>query len=71
MRKVEKQLRERNKRQQEMIEKIEADREKYRSFWKGKLKWFIELQGAGKSPSMPWLIEDMARFFNSVDNFYW
>lgn len=71
MRAVEKRLRERVKALENELAEVKDDREQYRGYWIGKMKWFLELHGNGKSPSLPWLIEDLAKLFNRVERFYW
>lgn len=46
------------------------DRNRYRRYFQGKFKWFLELHGGGKTPSMEWLIKDMAKFGNEVERFW-
>jgi hypothetical protein len=64
-------LREKVKKLEADLEKIKSDREKFRDYFTGKLKWFVELHGENKAPSMAWLIQDMGRLMNRVENWYW
>lgn len=66
-----KELRERIRELEINLNEIEADREKYRSHFKKRLKWFLQLLGEGKSPSMTWIVEDEAKFWNNVKPFWW
>lgn len=51
--------------------KVEIDRDKYRDWIKFKFNWFVDIHAEGKTPTMPWLIKDMTKLFNSVQPFYW
>ena len=42
-----------------------------RAYFSSKLKWFIELNGKGQSPSLTYLIEDLAKLFNKIKRFDW
>lgn len=71
MRKVEKRLRERIKALEVELEKIKAERQQYRQYFIGKLRWFLELHGKGQSPDMSSLIQDFAHFMTTVESFWW
>ena len=53
------------------LAETEEDRRKFREYFSGKLKWFVELYGSQKVPSMDALIQDMVKFFQRVKWFYW
>lgn len=71
MRKIEKRLRDRIKSLEKELSEVEEDRTKYRVYYTRKFRWFIELQGKGTTPSMAWIIEDFAKFFQTVKWFNW
>lgn len=47
------------------------DRNKFRDYFVNKFKWFVELNGTEKTPNMTWLVQDMGRFLNKVNDWYW
>ena len=53
------------------LEKLREDRNEFRDYFSGKLKWFVSLHGEGKHPSTSYLIEDMAKLMNRVERWYW
>jgi molecular chaperone GrpE (heat shock protein) len=55
----------------ERVEKVNEDRERYRNWFTGKLKWFLQLLGENKTPEMKFLIEDMSKLLSKCDRFYW
>lgn len=63
MRAIERRLRDRIRQLEDELKEAEADRQKFRTYWAGNMKWFIEMHGEGKHPTMSWLIEDMAKFW--------
>ncbi len=71
MRAVEKRLREKVRELESELTTVKADREKFRKYWAHKFRWFIELQGKSSTPNMPYMIEDMAKFFQDVQWWYW
>ena len=71
MRVVEKRLRERIKALEKELAEVKADREIFRSYFANNLKWFIELLGNQKSPSVSFLVTDTAKFLNRVQRWHW
>lgn len=71
MRAVEKRLRLRVKGLEADLEEVRQDREKFRTYFSNKLKWFIEIHGKGNNASSAFMIEDMAKFLSKVKWFYW
>lgn len=50
---------------------LSGDLAKFRAWAGAKMKWWLDLHGQGKSPSLPWLIEDTAKLFQRVKRFDW
>jgi hypothetical protein len=71
MRAVEKRLRERVKELEAELNKVKEDREKFRAYWVRVMKWMIQLQGKGETPSVSWFIEDLSKLLNRVSQWYW
>ena len=68
---VERRLRERIKALEEQKKKLEEERSKFRDHFANRFRWWIKLLGEGKTPSLPWVIEDDAKMMNSVTWWYW
>lgn len=66
-----KQLKEKIKRLEKEKDEILQDRVKFRNHFQKRLQWWIRLLGENKTPEMKWLIEDEAKFLNSVEHWYW
>lgn len=66
MRAIEKRLRERIKNLEQENDKLQKDRNKFRSHFERRFKWWIELLGKQSSPNLPWLIEDDAKFLKDI-----
>lgn len=66
-----KSLKEKIKRLEKEKEEILQDRVKFRNHFKSRLQWWIKLLGEQKHPEMKWLIEDEAKFLNTVEQWYW
>jgi hypothetical protein len=64
MRAVEKRLRER-------VKELEAELNKVKEDWVRVMKWMIQLQGKGETPSVSWFIEDLSKLLNRVSQWYW
>lgn len=75
MRKVERQLRARLKNAESLLEEtrreLEEDREKFRTHFSERFRWWIKLVGEGKSTSAAWLIEADAKFLTTVQRWFW
>jgi len=71
MRKIERQLRERLKASDARVAKLESDREKFRTHFANRFRWWIELVGEGKNASAKWLIESDAKFLTEVERWFW
>ena len=54
-----------------MWDETSADLNILRGYFASKLKWFIELNGKGQTPSLTYLIEDLAKLFNKIKRFDW
>lgn len=66
-----KQLKEKIKRLEKEKDEILQDRVKFRNHFQKRLQWWIRLLGENKIPEMKWLIEDEAKFLNSVEHWHW
>lgn len=66
-----KELKEEIKELKNIIKKLEDDRSKFREYFIRKLKWFIILHGKNETPSTDYLINDMSKFLNSVERWWW
>ena len=55
----------------EKIDQLENERRQYRGHAVRRLKWWIELHGKGATPNLAWLIEQDAKFLQTVSNFTW
>lgn len=64
-------LRERLKELEQELNEIKADREKYRTHFITRFRWWIELLGEKKSPSLTSLIESDAKILNGTKPFWW
>jgi hypothetical protein len=71
VRKIERRLRDRIKFLEDQNKKLEDERDKHRIYWQGKMRWFLELLAEQKTPSMIWLVEDMAKHFQRCGKWYW
>lgn len=71
MRKIERQLRERIKDLTGTNEELSRELEVYRQHFSSRLRWWIKLLGEGKTPSLPWLIENDAKVLHSVKSWWW
>lgn len=50
---------------------LEADRQKFREHFIKRFKWWIQLLGDSKTPSMTWLIEDDAKQLRRFELWWW
>lgn len=50
---------------------LEADRQKFREHFIKRFKWWIQLLGDSKTPSMTWLIEDDAKQLRRFESWWW
>ena len=50
---------------------LENERSRYRDHAARRMKWWIELHGKQSSPSVAWLIEQDAKFLQTVSRFEW
>ena len=66
-----KELRERIKELEQELNEIKADREKYRTHFITRFRWWIELLGKGSTPNVNYLIESDAKILNSTKPFWW
>lgn len=66
-----KELRERIRELEQELNEIKADREKFRTHFITRFKWWIQLLGEKKNPSLSCLIESDANILNSVKPFWW
>lgn len=71
MRATEKRLRERIKKLEAERDTLERDREKFRSHFIRRFKWWVKLLGESQQPSLPWLIEDDAKFLRDIEKWWW
>ena len=52
-------------------EKQKQDKIRYKDFCVAKFNWLVDIHAEGKTPSMPYLIKEFTKLFNSVQPFYW
>lgn len=71
MRAIEQTLRARVKVLEAEVEELKADRELFREHFKNRFRWWIELLGKQSNPSLPWLIEDEAKWLRRFKWFSW
>lgn len=71
MRAIEKRLRERVKELEKELEEIKQDRILFRDHFINRFKWWIKLIGEQTGPSLPWLIEDDAKWLRKFKWWYW
>lgn len=55
----------------EEIQQLRNEREEFRSHFGARFKWWVELLGSSKTPSVAWLIEADAKFLTRVSSFTW
>jgi len=53
------------------IRQLENEQCLYQEHFARRFKWWIELIGKNSTPSLPWLIEQDAKFLQSVTQFTW
>ncbi len=68
MRAIERRLRERVKALEKDLEEVRLDRDLYREHFHTRFRWWIELIGQQKTPSLSWLIESDAKW---LQKFRW
>ena len=68
MRAIERRLRERIKALEQQNHELTHDRELFRDHFSRRFKWWIQLMGDSKTPSLSWLIEADAK---ELRNFTW
>ena len=71
MRKVERVLRERVKALEEQVNDLRRDRDLFREHFHNRFKWWIKLLGDSRTPSLPWLVEDDAKWLRKFQAWYW
>lgn len=71
MRAVEKRLRERIQYLEETKAEVQADREKLREHFATRFRYWIQLMGEQKTPSLPWLIEHDAKTLANLKWWSW
>ena len=71
MSKVERELRDKVKALEEVISGKDTELGIYRTHFSTRFKWWIELLGSGKSPSLPWLIENDAKVLHGLKSWWW
>lgn len=52
------------------VSKLEADRDKFRSHFAGRYKWFWELVEKDQAPNMKWMVKDDSMFLRRVQWWY-
>ena len=52
-------------------DELHADRNKFRDHFTRRFKWYIELLGNNKYPTMTWLVTEEAKFLSTVKPFSW
>lgn len=50
---------------------LNNDREKHRNYFLKLLRDVIKIHGGGQAVNTTWLIEDLAKHFNSVERWWW
>ncbi len=48
------------------VEDVTRDRNLYRTWFMGKVEWLLSLMAEGKTPSLKWLVNDMAILLRSA-----
>jgi hypothetical protein len=71
MRTVEKRLREQIKVLNELRAKDAEKIAEFQRHYAGRFRWWIELLGQGRTPSLPWLIENDAKLMAKVGAWWW
>jgi hypothetical protein len=53
------------------IHKLRDEQKKYQEHFARRFKWWIKLMGDSHTPDLPWLVEQDAKFMQTVAPFTW